>query len=543
MRPELRLGIADVLVMAAMVVVPLASSSAFPDPYTTVKWYAVHVFAAAWLLAEVWVHRSAGWPAFVRERPLAVAALAALGAWSALRGGPARALAPITDRAACAVLVVCASWWFARNGGRTGAIAAGLLASGAITIAIGLAQAGGAPLPAVLVSVDGPAALFGNVNMAAQFVGLALLLVLLTPAPGGERSRRTWIAVRAALALGGAAYLYVLSARSVLLALAVAAVSVASRTGRRLLAILGGAAATVILVLVWMQPWARLDPILAERKASSVGVRVALWTDTVAMIRDHPLGVGAGNFEHAFPPYQARGWLPPWEALVYRGPHNEYLRVLAEDGVLFGVVAAALLALLAARWRRSPAVPPPLRTLVAAWGSFLAVESALQFPLALAFGAMAASITVAAALVAVDQPPSAGSAGRWPWRVGGTVAAAAILAASLRVARSEYLYVKGPDDVASQRSACALDPRNLPACVTAAWLELREGDAPAARSRLVAVLADAPHYPPALKLLGEIAALEGDHAEACRRLGAYDALFRGESSVHARAEEECALAR
>ncbi len=96
---------------------------------------------------------------------------------------------------------------------------------------------------------------------------------------------------------------------------------------------------------------------------------------------------------------------------------------------------------------------------------------------------------------------------------------------------------------ASQRRACALDPRNLPACVTAAWLELREGDAPAAKDRLAAVLAGAPHYPPALKLLGEIAAMEGDHAEACRRLGAYDALFRGRSSVHASATQACAEAR
>jgi hypothetical protein len=57
------------------------------------------------------------------------------------------------------------------------------------------------------------------------------------------------------------------------------------------------------------------------------------------------------------------------------------------------------------------------------------------------------------------------------------------------------------------------------------------------------VLAGAPHYPPALKLKGEIADLEGDHAEACRRLGEYDALFRGQSSVHASAERACAKGR
>ena len=53
MRP-LAPRLADALVAAAMVAVPLASSSAFVDQYTTVKWYVVHALAAAWLLVEVW---------------------------------------------------------------------------------------------------------------------------------------------------------------------------------------------------------------------------------------------------------------------------------------------------------------------------------------------------------------------------------------------------------------------------------------------------------------------------------------------------------
>jgi hypothetical protein len=166
------------------------------------------------------------------------------------------------------------------------------------------------------------------------------------------------------------------------------------------------------------------------------------------------------------------------------------------------------------------------------------VEALFQFPLALAFGAMAASITVGAALVGTE---TAAPLRATPvlWRVGATIASVLLLAGSLRVARSEYLYVRGPDDLPAQRRACALDPRNLPACVTAAWLELREGDSAAARSRLHAILAATPHYPPALKLRGEIAVMEGDDAEACRWLSAYDALFRGASAVHQAAARAC----
>ena len=532
----------DAFVAAAVVAVPLASSSAFVDQYTTVKWYVLHVLAAAWLLGEVWVCGSARWPAFVRERRFAVAALGGLAAWSALRGGPELALGPLADRGACAILVLCAAWAFERSGGRTRAMVAGLSISAAVTIAVGLAQAGGYPLPPALTAAEGPAAFFGNVNMAAQFVGLALLLVLTTPSGAPGRWRPAWNAFRAMLAVGGAAYLYVLSARSVLLALAAAAIALASDGRRRALGLGAAAGLAALLAVVWSQPWPRLDPALAARKASSIELRLALWSDTLGMIRDRPLGVGAANFEHAFLPYQARGRLAPQEALVFRSPHNEYLRILAEDGVAFGVLAAALAALLAARWRVAASRPVPLRTLVVAWGSFLAVEAAFQFPLALAFGALAASLTLGAALAGVEAglPPRAR---RWPWIAGGTLASVALVAASYRVARSEYLYVDAPDDLVSQRRACALDARNLPACVTAAWLEVRDGNVVAARARLEDVLAGAPHYPPALKLLGEIAGLQGEHAEACRRLTAYDALFRERSSVHQAAAEACANAR
>ena len=533
---------ADVVVFAAFAAVPLLSSAAFLDQYTTVKWYAVHALASAWLLAELWACRSRGWPAFVRAHAAIVIGAVLLATWSAFRGGPAWALQPMADRVACAIVVLCASWYFARNRGRTTAVVMGTAASAALTIALGLAQAAGAPLPAAMGAREGPAAAFGNFNMAAQFVGLALVLVLATPPLAMGRGRRAWDAFRVVLALGGAAHLYVLSARSVLIALVAAALALGWRR-RRAPALLAAAVAATLLALAWLHPGARLDQSLAERKASSIGLRLALWTDTLALIRDRPLGVGAGNFEYAFLPRQAR--LPPQEEIVFKSPHDEYLRYLAEDGALFVLAAAALALLLVARWRTA-APPPPLRALVVGWTSFLAVEAAFQFPLALAMGALAASVALGGALAAAEPVPAVvGTAPpRRPWWLAlGTVVALALAAASLRIATSERLFVRFPDDEPALARACRLDPRNLPACVTAAWLEARAGDHAAARARIGAVLKDAPGYPPAVKLLGDIALAEGDSAEACRRLGEYDALFHGASASHARAQQACAAAR
>ena len=532
-----RCRVADVLVFAAFAAVPLGTSAAFLDRYTTVKWYLLHLLAAAWLLAELWACGSRGWPRFVRDRWPAVAALAALAAWSTLRGGLAWGLSPAADRLACAALALCAAWYFARNGGRTAAVVAGTTVALAATMAVGFLQAAGVALPAPLAAREGPAALFGNVNMAAQFVGLALVLVIAVP--GG----RAWTALRIVLAAGGAFYLYLLSARSVLVALAAAAAALGWSTRRRVY-VAAVAAAAVLLALAWLRPGGGFDPMVAAQKAQSTRLRLALWADTLTLVRDHPLGVGAGNFEHAFVPYQAAGRLEPQEEVVFRSPHDEYLRYLAEDGALFLAVALVLAVMLSRGWRRA-APPPELRALVVGWSAFLAVEAVFQFPLALAFGALATAITIGAAVAAsgnADGPVDVDGRGAIG-RSAGTIVALAIVAASLRIATSERLYVAHSQDRDALGRACALDPRNLPACVTAAWREAIEGDRDAARSRLAGVLAHAPAYPPAIKLLGDIALAEGNAAEACRRLSEYDALFRGRSASHAQAAQACAAAR
>ena len=173
-------------------------------------------------------------------------------------------------------------------------------------------------------------------------------------------------------------------------------------------------AAVALLAAVWMGParGARSGGSPPARPAACE-LRLALWSDSLRLVRDHPLGVGAGDFEHAFVPYQARGRLEPQETVVFRSPHNEYLRFLAEDGApVRGRGRAPLRAARGAEWRRAGAVPRRCARWSRAGGAFLAVEALFQFPLGLAFGALAAAITVGAALAAVEGGRSAGAAPR-----------------------------------------------------------------------------------------------------------------------------------
>jgi O-antigen ligase/tetratricopeptide (TPR) repeat protein len=59
--------------------------------------------------------------------------------------------------------------------------------------------------------------------------------------------------------------------------------------------------------------------------------RIAVWRDTMPMVRDFPLfGVGLGAFEDVFPHYQS----PPWSSTRIWEAHNDYLELLSSAGVV-----------------------------------------------------------------------------------------------------------------------------------------------------------------------------------------------------------------
>lgn len=98
------------------------------------------------------------------------------------------------------------------------------------------------------------------------------------------------------------------------------------------------------------QTAARLDATVTLSPELGLAGRIALWRDSMAMIRDFPLfGVGLGGWPSLFPHYRSAPWFP----LIYREAHNDYVQLLAETG-LVGVVLVLWI------------VVPILRTLIRA---------------------------------------------------------------------------------------------------------------------------------------------------------------------------------
>jgi hypothetical protein len=530
-------------VVVAFLAVALAASPLFADQFTSVKWYVLEAISFLWVLAELPHLRT--WP--VRSRPanIALGLLATLVVAGSLRQGPAWAMDPLAARAAFVFVALASFSSFRRTGSALGPLRWAAAVVATAVFVVGFDQLAGWNPLSWLTAGDHVSATFGNVNMAAQ--ALALCLVILLAAgedPVPSRRPRGVLALVALIVAAGLAYLQALGTRSVFLALAAALLCLFFLERRTLVGL--AAAAAIVLAVVQFLPGASKPPKsvgTSATKRESVRLRRAVWSDTLRLVRDHPLGVGAGNFEQAFIPYALGGRTRPGESLVFRSPHNEYQRLLAEEGLVASALVAALVAMIALALHRRLAFAgwrsPPGR-LVASVAVFLAVEGFFQFPFEMAFPALTAAVTLGLAGAALPVGDDSRSPTGWRLAVLAGVAVASL--ALVRVAWAEALQVAGEYDAGMLEEACRLDPRRLEACVQGAWLRVRAGDHETPRRALAEVLARAPHYFPAIKLLGEMAMAEGDTARGCRYLGLYDALFDGRSGIHDRLAEACSPA-
>jgi O-antigen ligase len=214
-----------------------------------------------------------------------------------------------------------------------------------------------------------PGTLFGNHVVQSMTMAVAVLMAVVLAAQRGRSASSRWLLAAAALVC--LANLAVVAAgRSGQVAFVVAAVSgaVLMLTGRRRWQ-------AVVALLVLAAGLAAASPMLQHRFAlvaeqarsldcaspieNSTGLRLLLWRTTAALIRAHPwLGYGVGGFLPAYGG-EVRNQvgnqpLQNWCAHPAHDPHNQYLRVTVEAGVL-GLTA--FLGLLAGAVRQSAAQP------------------------------------------------------------------------------------------------------------------------------------------------------------------------------------------
>jgi O-antigen ligase len=84
-----------------------------------------------------------------------------------------------------------------------------------------------------------------------------------------------------------------------------------------------------------------VDP--ASIESSSMGMRMVIWKHTIELIQDRPLlGFGTGGFEEAYG--QKIKDNPDWEKNIMHDPHNQFLKIWVEMGMLGLIVFLSMLA-------------------------------------------------------------------------------------------------------------------------------------------------------------------------------------------------------
>jgi O-antigen ligase len=70
-----------------------------------------------------------------------------------------------------------------------------------------------------------------------------------------------------------------------------------------------------------------------KAEATSMGIRMVLWNNTIKLIKERPLfGYGTGAFEKAYTPKVENE--PKWKQDIKHDPHNQYLKIATEQGLV-----------------------------------------------------------------------------------------------------------------------------------------------------------------------------------------------------------------
>lgn len=220
-----------------------------------------------------------------------------------------------------------------------------LLTAGTLVAVYGLLQFSGAlDLPTTQYGEPDPASSFGLSNFSSEF------LLPLVPLVAGQmrtaRRKGRWLAAAGLLVM--LAYIAAGQTRAAFVGLAAATTMAAAVALARWAKATTSQSACIILVGLSVIPFR--DP--------SILSRIESWRAAVKIFSSSwLLGVGPGNFEIHLPRFASPqlGQLLLASNTKMTSPHNEFLQILCEQGVLGTVALAAVLVALFATLRRLPA--------------------------------------------------------------------------------------------------------------------------------------------------------------------------------------------
>ncbi len=407
-----------------------------------------------------------------------------------------------------------------------------ILVSTLLVLAYGLVQVlGTEPFPR-LHRNSFPSSFFGFQNMTAEFMGYSILGQVFA-LQQTQKPR----AARAALITGlGISFLYLffLHSRAVYIALvpalAVLAYPQIPKNWRRRATVVLGCAWVVVAIAIAV-PMLKISSSTSDfqrTKTENANLRIIRWVNTATMIAANPWGTGPGSYEFSYLPHHSAWKLDHevTESTLARSPHNEYLRVIAENGLLVAISLFFLgLAVLRRLGRASRRQPHPNLSWVFAVLVFTSFEAIFAFPMENAFPFLHVAVIVGLGCASTSRAQDTSSAKlRNRLLLGATTAIYASLAFSFSY--SKFAEANLMNDPQALNFACRAFPSNWRPCVRSAEIAIAGRRLNDAEDTLKSILRRTPENYLALRFLSYTHFEKGNHKAGCTTLAMYDSLFR-----------------
>lgn len=178
--------------------------------------------------------------------------------------------------------------------------------------------------------------LLRNINMYGQGMCLSLPLVFWLNSQSEQTSKWKWLSHDFLLILISSTCFLSFS-RSSILALAIFYVIEIIRPS------IQSRKKTLGLLLASLAIFASLNALkngftsdLIQGKEKTISFRVALWSKSLQMLKDQPTGIGTGQFKFDLFLYNDGPAQSYHLTDIFTSPHNEFMRFLAEEGLIFG---------------------------------------------------------------------------------------------------------------------------------------------------------------------------------------------------------------
>jgi O-antigen ligase len=276
-------------------------------------------------------------------------------------------------------------------------------------------------------------------------------------------------------------------------------------------------------------------------KKDSFNERVSLYKATVALIKDHPLGVGFGHFDSYLVPYQLATDSKPNEYLHYDQPHSEILRWTAQLGwlgfvLMLGMFLTAAKTLLFGRKGEPPEINSIKNFLIAS-ALTLAPQMLFQFPYFNPASILFLSFTFALflGLFSVKKEILL----NWKLRIPIFIIAIFGVAHAIAFVTSIFFESTQNEDIEKISIACQIYPINQNACFLRAYHLLKNQKYPEARIELQNGFSRFLYHRGLLRLLPSYLKNTSNDKSTCEAVFVYQLLFPTQKFFDATVIKSC----